>query len=89
MTGLSVPHAAGYVDNGGPKVVTSRFDHEDSFTLERSLATGGYAGLRAARPHHTHVHRFGEGDVLSGPREDGSPPPVQSATSPARRSQPW
>ena len=48
MTGTYVLHAAGYVDNGGPKVVTSRFDHEDSFTLERSLATGGYEGLRAA-----------------------------------------
>jgi len=48
VTGSYVPHAAGYVDNGGPKVVTSRFVHEDSYTLERSLATGGYEGLRAA-----------------------------------------
>lgn len=43
-----VPHAPGYVDNEGPKVVTSRFPYEDSFTLERSLATGGYDGLKAA-----------------------------------------
>jgi NADH-quinone oxidoreductase subunit F len=29
-------------------VVTSRFEYEDSHTLERYLATGGYAGLRKA-----------------------------------------
>ncbi|MGH9081898.1 MAG: NADH-quinone oxidoreductase subunit NuoF, partial [Acidimicrobiales bacterium] len=31
-----------------PRIVTSRFDHEDSFTVERYLATGGYDGLRKA-----------------------------------------
>ena len=57
MAGAYIPHAAGFVDNGGPKVVSSRFAHEDSYTLERSLATGGYEGLRAAlvRPP-TDVH---------------------------------
>ncbi|MFZ6005853.1 MAG: NADH-quinone oxidoreductase subunit NuoF [Actinomycetota bacterium] len=29
-------------------IITSRFQHEDSHTLERYLATGGYAALRAA-----------------------------------------
>ncbi len=43
-----VPHAAGYVDNKGPKIVTSRFPHEDSHTLVRALATGGYDGLKDA-----------------------------------------
>ncbi len=43
-----VPSAPGYVDNEGPKIVTSRFGHADSHTLERSLATGGYDGLKAA-----------------------------------------
>ncbi len=43
-----VAHAPGYVDNEGPKIVTSRFGHDDSHTLERSLATGGYDGLKAA-----------------------------------------
>ncbi len=43
-----IPHAAGYVDNGGPKLLSSRFKYEDSYTLERSLATGAYAGLRTA-----------------------------------------
>lgn len=48
MTSSYGLHAAGYVDNGGPKVVSSRFGYEDSYTLERSLATGGYEGLSAA-----------------------------------------
>ena len=43
-----VAHAPGYVDNDGPKVVTSRFTYDDSHTLERSLATGGYDGLKKA-----------------------------------------
>ena len=42
------PWAAGYIDSARPKIVTSRFQYEDSFTLERSLATGGYEGLKAA-----------------------------------------
>jgi len=31
-----------------PKIITGRFEHDDSHTLERYLATGGYSGLRAA-----------------------------------------
>jgi NADH-quinone oxidoreductase subunit F len=31
-----------------PKIVTARLDHDDSHTLERYLATGGYSGLRKA-----------------------------------------
>jgi NADH-quinone oxidoreductase subunit F len=31
-----------------PKIVTARLDHDDSHTLERYLATGGYGGLRKA-----------------------------------------
>lgn len=31
-----------------PKIVTSRLGYEDSHTLERFLATGGYSGLRTA-----------------------------------------
>ncbi|MFQ5556211.1 MAG: NADH-quinone oxidoreductase subunit NuoF [Acidimicrobiales bacterium] len=41
-------HAPGYVANEGPKIVTTRFTHADSFTLRRSEATGGYEGLRRA-----------------------------------------
>ncbi len=31
-----------------PKIITSRMVHDDSYTLERYLATGGYEGLRTA-----------------------------------------
>ena len=31
-----------------PKIITARLGYEDSFTLERYLATGGYSGLRKA-----------------------------------------
>ncbi|HIM66500.1 MAG TPA: NADH-quinone oxidoreductase subunit NuoF [Acidimicrobiia bacterium] len=41
-------NAPGFVRTSGPAVLTSRFAFEDSYTLERSLATGGYEGLRAA-----------------------------------------
>ena len=42
-----VPHAPGYVDNEGPKIVTSRFSDPDSYTLERYEATNGYRSIRA------------------------------------------
>ena len=45
-TNAYVPHAAGYVDNEGVKIVSSRFIYDDSHTLERSLATGGYDGMK-------------------------------------------
>ncbi len=47
-TNTYVPHAAGYVDNDGPKIVSQRFIYPDSYTLGRFEATGGYDGLRAA-----------------------------------------
>ena len=43
-----VAHAPGYVNNDGPKIVTSRFGYEDSHTRGRYEATGGYEGLRTA-----------------------------------------
>ena len=42
------PHAPGFVDGDRPRIVTSRFEYADSYTLERYLATEGYQGLRAA-----------------------------------------
>ena len=41
-------HAPGFVAGDRPKIVTSRFEFADSFTLERYLATDGYKGLRGA-----------------------------------------
>jgi NADH:ubiquinone oxidoreductase subunit F (NADH-binding) len=31
-----------------PRIVTARMGHDDSYTLDRFLATGGYDGLRKA-----------------------------------------
>ncbi len=42
-----IPHAPGFVDNEGPKIVSSRFGHADSFTLERYEQTGGYQAVRS------------------------------------------
>ena len=41
-------HAPGFIAGDRPKIVTSRFEFEDSYTLQRYLATDGYQGLRAA-----------------------------------------
>jgi NADH-quinone oxidoreductase subunit F len=41
-------HAPGFIAGDRPKIVTSRFEFEDSYTLPRYLATDGYKGLRAA-----------------------------------------
>jgi NADH-quinone oxidoreductase subunit F len=41
-------HAPGFIAGDRPKIVTSRFEYEDSYTLQRYLATDGYKGLRAA-----------------------------------------
>ena len=41
-------HAPGFIAGDRPKIVTSRFEYEDSYTLQRYLATDGYQGLRAA-----------------------------------------
>ena len=42
------PWAPGYIGSSRPAIVTGRFQYEDSYTLARYLATGGYDGLRAA-----------------------------------------
>ena len=44
----SFDYAPGFVEGDRPKIVTSRFQYEDSYTLERFLATDGYKGIRAA-----------------------------------------
>jgi NADH-quinone oxidoreductase subunit F len=41
-------HAPGFIAGDRPKIVTSRFEFEDSYTLQRYLVTDGYKGLRAA-----------------------------------------
>ena len=41
-------HAPGFVSGDRPKIVSSRFEFADSFTIERYVATDGYKGLRSA-----------------------------------------
>src|SRR4051794_41865985 len=48
MIGSTSPHAPGFVAGDRPRIVTSRFEYDDAFTLNRFLATGGYKGLRLA-----------------------------------------
>lgn len=48
MTGTSYPWTPGFIAGDRPRIVTARFEHEDSYTLDRFLATGGYEGLKAA-----------------------------------------
>ena len=47
-TAVTHDYIPGFYIGDRPKVVTSRFEHEDSYTLERYLATDGYKGLRSA-----------------------------------------
>jgi NADH-quinone oxidoreductase subunit F len=48
VSGTTYPYAPGFIAGDRPKIVTSRFEYEDSYTLERYLATGGYEGIKAA-----------------------------------------
>ena len=47
-TAITREYTPGFYEGDRPKIVTSRFEYEDSYTLERYLATGGYEGLKAA-----------------------------------------
>ena len=81
----SYPWAAGYIDDGDrPKLVTSRFEHEDSYTLERYHATGGYAGLRAALGRTpAEVHDEVRGATVLGRGGAGFPAGVKWGLMPA------
>ena len=45
---VTAPPVRRGADGSRPSIVTSRFRYEDSYTIDRYLATDGYAGLRAA-----------------------------------------
>ena len=59
MGGTPIPHAPGFIANDTPRIVTARFDYEDSYTMERYEATGGYQALRKAL-HQTSEKVHGE-----------------------------
>ena len=46
MTATTYDYIPGFYIGDRPKVVTSRFEYEDCYTLERYLATDGYEGLK-------------------------------------------
>jgi NADH-quinone oxidoreductase subunit F len=48
MSLFSQPGDTGYERPPVPKIITSRFEHDDAHTIERYEATGGYAALRKA-----------------------------------------
>jgi NADH-quinone oxidoreductase subunit F len=48
VTGTTYAHAPGFVAGDRPRIVTSRFEFADSYTIDRYHATEGYQGLRAA-----------------------------------------
>src|SRR6202044_1499774 len=52
-----------------PRIVTARLGYDDSYTLERYLATGGYEGLRKAltMTPEAELHEVDTGSLL-GPR---------------------
>ena len=47
-TATTYPYTPGFYAGDRPRIVTSRFEYEDSYTLARYLATEGYEGLRNA-----------------------------------------
>lgn len=47
MSGTTYPYVPGFVAGDRPRIVTSRFEYADSYTIERYLATDGYEGLKA------------------------------------------
>ncbi len=83
----SYPWAAGYIDDGDrPKIVTSRFHLEDSYTLERYHATGGYQGLRSAlgKPPAA-VHDEVRGATVLGRGGAGFPAGIKWGLMPAEK----
>ena len=76
-------HAPGFVAGDRPKIVTSRFEFADSYTLERYLATDGYKGLRAAlsRPANE-VHEDVKSATVLGRGGAGFPAGVKWGLTP-------
>ena len=80
----SYPWAAGFYDDGDrPQIVTSRFGYEDSHTLDRYLATGGYEGLRKALESNPEdVHTEVRNSTLLGRGGAGFPAGVKWGFTP-------
>jgi NADH-quinone oxidoreductase subunit F len=83
MTGTTYAHAVGFVAGDRPKIVTSRFEFEDSHTLTRYLATGGYEGLKATLAKSPpEVHEEVKGATVLGRGGAGFPAGVKWGLTP-------
>ncbi len=84
MTGTTYSHAPGFVAGDRPQIVTARFEYEDSYTLERAIATDGYAGLRAALSRSaTEVHDEVKAATVLGRGGAGFPAGTKWGLTPA------
>ncbi|CAB4685369.1 MAG: NADH-quinone oxidoreductase subunit NuoF [Actinobacteria bacterium] len=84
MTGTTYSHAPGFVAGDRPQIVTARFQYDDSYTLERALATDGYAGLRAALSRSaTEVHDEVKAATVLGRGGAGFPAGTKWGLTPA------
>src|SRR3954471_11235240 len=83
MTGATYPHTPGFVAGDRPRIVTSRFEYDDAFTVERFLATGGYKGLQAALAKSpVEVHDDVKGATMLGRGGAGFPAGVKWGLTP-------
>lgn len=85
MTG-TYAHAPGFIAGSRPKIVTARFEYEDSYTLARYLATDGYQGLRAALSRSaTAVHDEVKSATILGRGGAGFPAGTKWGLTPAEK----
>src|SRR4051812_47411821 len=83
MIGSTYPHAPGFVAGDRPRIVTSRFEYDDAFTLDRFLATDGYKGLQAALAKSpVEVHDAVKGATVLGRGGAGFPAGVKWGLTP-------
>src|SRR4051794_31288912 len=76
-------HAPGFVAGDRPRIVTSRFQYDDAFTLDRFLATGGYKGLQAALAKSpVEIHDAVKGATVLGRGGAGFPAGVKWGLTP-------
>jgi NADH-quinone oxidoreductase subunit F len=79
------PWAPGFYEDGDrPQIVTSRFKYDDSYTLDRYHATGGYEGLkRALARTPEEMHTEVRNSTLLGRGGAGFPAGVKWGFTPA------
>lgn len=83
-TGTPISWAPGFIANDTPKIVTGRFEFDDSHTMERAEATGAYDGLRAALDRTpAQVHDEVRGATVLGRGGAGFPAGVKWGFMPA------